>query len=63
MTIEELIREYKTGYRFKKETGLSHTCWHNWKERGYIPIHSQIVIQRLSNGRLKADINHIPEVR
>lgn len=63
MTILELIKEYRTGYRFKAETGLSHTCFHNWKKRGYIPIHSQIMIQRLTNGRLKADINHIPEDR
>lgn len=61
MTINDLISEFHTGYQFKKRTGLSQTSWHNWIEKGYIPIHSQFLIQENTNGKLVADFKHTPE--
>jgi hypothetical protein len=56
MTFEDLRAYYKTGYNFSKQTGLSAMNYSNWKNWGYIPLLSQIKIQRLTKGALKAHI-------
>jgi hypothetical protein len=61
MTFEELKKYYKNGNRFEIETGLSHVNWLHWKRRGYIPINSQMKIERITQGKLTADLNHVLE--
>lgn len=61
MTLDELKQEFKTSYEFQKRTRMAHTNWINWFGRfGYIPIESQIKIEQRTNGKLKANLNHIP---
>lgn len=58
MTLKELVRYYKNGYQFSKQTGFSHASYYQWHKIGYIPIKSQFKIEKLTDGRLKANIAH-----
>lgn len=59
MTINDILQHYGTGYRFSKETLISTQSFYDWKKRGYIPIGSQMKIERITDGALKADLNHV----
>lgn len=61
MTFEELRAYYVTGYKFNKETKMSASCWVNWKRLGFIPIESQVKIQKITKGELKAGLGHLGE--
>jgi len=61
MTIEELKAMFANGNDFQIRTGIPHTSWHNWKRMGYIPIRSQIRLESITGGELKADLGHVPE--
>jgi len=61
MTINDLRAHYKNGYDFERKTGLTHVNWTNWGRKGYIPILSQMRIERITKGLLKADIDHTLE--
>lgn len=64
MTLDDLEQYFENGNKFEVMTGMSHASWHNWfRKYGYVPIRSQKKIQRLTKGALKADLNHIPEVK
>lgn len=58
MTVDDVLKFYRTGYQFSKRSGISPTSLYNWKKLGYIPIVSQMRIEKISNGNLKADIEH-----
>ena len=58
MTIDEVLQYYGTGYRMNKMIGLSPTLPSNWRKYGYIPIQTQMKIERLSKGVLKANLSH-----
>ena len=53
MTIEELYNLYGTKYKFRKETGLSITTFDNWLKLGYIPIASQMKLEKLTHTGLR----------
>jgi hypothetical protein len=55
MTIKELQDYYKTAYRFRKETGISSPTFRNWIKWGYVPFRSQLLIERITQGRFKAE--------
>lgn len=55
MTVEELKIYFGSSYHFKKVTGMSASSYLNWCNWGYIPIVSQIKLERLTKGGLKAD--------
>lgn len=55
MTIEELKKYFKSGYNFRKITGMSACTFGNWLKWGYVPTASQFVIERITKGDLKAD--------
>ena len=57
MTLQDIRLYFGSGYRFKKLTNMSPSSWANWFKWGYIPVRSQIKIERLTNGALKADIS------
>jgi len=61
MTIDDVTKMFKNGNRFEIETGMSHVSYHNWLRYGYIPILSQLKLEKVTNGALKADLAHIPE--
>jgi hypothetical protein len=61
MTLDDLKKEYGNGNKFEIETGLSHTNWFHWfKKYGFIPIHSQLRIEQITKGKLKASLDDIP---
>ena len=58
MTLEEVKQMFGTSYNFALKTGWAHTNYYNWTKKGYIPIETQFDLEHLTNGELKADINH-----
>ena len=58
MTIQELKDYYKTSYAFNRATKMSHSSYQNWCEWGFIPIVSQMRLELLTLGKLKADLKH-----
>lgn len=60
MKLDEVLEYFGTSHRMEKTTGLSHQNMANWKRLGYVPITTQIKIERLTKGSLKADLNHCP---
>jgi len=61
MTPQDLKKYYKTGYNFQKKTGMSQASYCNWMKQGYIPIVSQVKIQQLTKGILKASLEYIED--
>ena len=57
MTLEQVLEYYGTAHRMELKHGLSHKNIRSWRERGYIPIQTQLRIERLTDGVLKADLN------
>ena len=62
MTFDEVKNHFGTAYRFKVLTGMSHSNFKQWSERGYIPIETQLKIEMLTKGLLKADLSHCPRL-
>jgi len=54
MTPEEVKEHFKTGYKFRKETGMSPNTLTNWVKCGYVPFKSQKKLEQLTSGLLKA---------
>ena len=59
MTFQQVKKYFKSGYFLHKHTGMSKVNFINWGRRGYIPIQSQLKLERLTNGKLKANIKHL----
>lgn len=55
MNIEDVINHFGTQVAAAKKIGCSQPCLANWKARGTIPPLQQLLIQRLTRGKLKAD--------
>ena len=55
MILEQVKEYFGTSYNFEKETDMSHTNFVAWGIRGFIPYASQRRIERITNGKLKAD--------
>lgn len=58
MKVEDVLAHYRTAYNFSKVSKMSINNIYNWRNMGYIPIVSQIRLEVISEGALKADINH-----
>lgn len=54
MTPNEVKDYFKTGYNFRKITGMSDNTIGNWLKWGYVPFKSQRKIQKLTDGVLIA---------
>lgn len=59
MTIDEVKKYFSTSYQFQKKTGMMHNNFLNWEKKGFIPIKTQIKLQELTNGELKANLEHL----
>ena len=57
MTIDEVLEYYGTAHRMERKHGLSHNNINNWRKYGYIPITTQMKIERLTEGDLKASLS------
>lgn len=55
MTPKEVKKYFKTQYNFHKVTGMSAATLGNWLRWGFVPETSQLKIERITNGALKAD--------
>lgn len=60
MTIDDVRKYYGSLYKAIKATGLSHqTIYGIWKKNGYISITQQLLIEKITNGDLKASLDDI----
>lgn len=57
MTPSEVKKYFKSGYNFRKLTGMSDNTMHNWIKLGYVPFVSQKHIEKITNGALVATWN------
>jgi len=60
MTTQDLIDYFGNAYRFAKATSLTPhkmtaQSFHNWVKAGRIPKPSQLLIEKITNGELKAE--------
>lgn len=55
MKPEEVKEFYGSQYNFGKQTGMSCATLGNWLKWGYIPEDAQYKIERITEGKLKAD--------
>ena len=56
MNIKEVEEYYVNGYRFSQATGMAQDTFRGWVIKGYIPINSQVKLEKLSGGRFKASL-------
>ena len=54
MKPKDVKAHYGTGYKFRKETGMSPNTLTNWIKCGYVPYKSQRKIEQLTDGKLEA---------
>ena len=59
MTVDEVTNYYGNGYLFHKKSGMAAGTYHNWVRKGFVPLDSQVRIERLTNGELKASLDHV----
>ena len=60
MTLEDIKKEFgEQPYGFYKKTGMHHNSYRNWLTKGYVPIKTQIALERLTQGRLKASLEDL----
>lgn len=57
MKLEEVKKYFKSITNLTKSLGLSRQAWYVWLRLGHVPIGQQIEIEKLTEGKLKADIN------
>lgn len=55
MTVDDILAMYRTTYQFAKKTGMSYGNVKNWQRLGYIPMSTQLKIEKLTGQKLKAD--------
>jgi len=58
MKIEDVMDYFGSARNMEKLIKISHSSVKNWRDRGYIPIETQVRIERLTEGQLTADLSH-----
>jgi hypothetical protein len=59
MTLDEVKKYFTNSYQFQKKTGMMHNNFMNWEKQGFVPIKTQLKLQQLTKGELKASLEHI----
>ena len=59
MTLDDIKCFFGTSYNFNLATGWSHSCYRNWRLKGYVPIKSQLLLEQLTMGKLKASLEDL----
>jgi hypothetical protein len=59
MTLDEVKEYFGSSYQFHKKTGMNHRNYYNWRIAGYIPIKTQMKLEKLSNQGLKAELHDV----
>lgn len=54
MTPHDVKEYFKTGYAFRKQTGMSDNTMKNWIKSGYVPYKSQRKLEQITAGELAA---------
>ena len=57
MTLIDVLDYYGGPCQFRAQTKMSINNIYNWRDRGFIPIASQIKIEHLTKGALKASFD------
>lgn len=58
MLIEELHEHYGTWAQLTRELELGMTTYQGWLKKGYIPYTTQLIIEKKTKGKFKANENH-----
>jgi len=58
MTLDDLKNHFGNCNKFQEKTGMSHTNYTHWSKIGYVPILTQMKLQKLTGGTLKANFDH-----
>lgn len=60
MTVSDVQAYYGHDWReFIKRSGFNRASWFRWQASGFVPMSSQLRLQRKTRGRLKADPKHV----
>ena len=55
MNLDDVIEHFGNSYQFSLKTKMSASNYWNWKAIGYIPFISQLRLEHLTKGALKAN--------
>ncbi len=55
MTIDEALKEFKSARQLTILLKMHHSNVNDWRKKGYIPPLTQMKIEQLTGGRVKAD--------
>ena len=58
MTTDDVMKFFGSARNMNRVIGLSTSSMRNWKDRGYIPIETQLRIEELTGGKLRANLRH-----
>ncbi len=58
MTLDDIKNHFGSGYQFERITKMSHVNYVHWNRYGFIPIVSQMRLEKLTGGTLKASFEH-----
>lgn len=58
MLIDELREYYGTWADMTRKLELGNTTYLGWRRKGYIPWTTQLVIEKKTNKKFKADMEH-----
>jgi hypothetical protein len=58
MLLQELHAHYGTWSKMTRELELGTSTYQAWLKKGYIPYPSQLIIEKKTRGKFKADISH-----
>lgn len=57
MKIEDVLRFFGSGWKMTQKIGMATQNIKNWKKRGFIPISTQVKIEKLTQGKLRASLD------
>jgi len=60
MTPQDVRKKYTTTYNFRKQTGMATATLSNWERVGHIPAASQMRLESVTKGELKASLDDLP---
>ncbi len=58
MLLQELYGFYGSWAKLTRELGLGSTTYQPWVKKGYIPYTTQLLIEKKTKGKFRADIEH-----
>lgn len=61
MGVEEAVNYFKSGNKLCKALGIARQNLTDWRRKGYIPMISQMRLEKVTKGGLKADKESIDE--